>query len=563
MPWDFGGEDGEKCITATFYDSNDNPVKRKTTCVTVDTVAPEMPKIKIDTKVVVEQEISGKKVTLQGETEPLSTLYISRERIGGGVGFISNIPLANLFVPEVASAQELFSTTADAKGRWSFTFPDLFNIGEYTVTVYAEDKAGNISGTSVIIVNVSEDELMMVVMKAVDAVKQVINNPKVEKINETYAAPAVVAIGVANAAAGFQLPQILVFLKYLFTQPILLLRRKKYKRWGTVYNAYTKEPVDLATVRLIDASTSKIMHSQVTDIWGRYFMSGVPGELKLEVDKQGYSGLSKILEGKNEDIKYANLYHGELLKIEDENTQINYSIPLEPDQHVKETSKLIKEKIVQTAQQIIALSGLIMTGGSLIISPKPSIFGFLLVHILIYFMSRRFSRVEKLDSSGTVTEKGTGRPIKMAVVRIFDVAYNKLVNTKLTDNKGRYAVLVGPSKYYVTYEKPGYEQKKSSVLDYSEEKTNGLGGLIIRDEELEVSKNPFVKEPVKIETPKEKVIEQEQAPIDMAINKEKQYVQEVQKPVIQTQAPVKNTEIQNEVQDPLYDDVIKNWKETH
>ena len=62
--------------------------------------------------------------------------------------------------------------------------------------------------------------------------------------------------------------------------------------------------------------------------------------------------------------------------------------------------------------------------------------------------------------------------------------YNKLVDTAVTDHKGRYAVLVGPSRYYTTYEKEGFEKKQSEVLDFSSEKTQGMGGLINRDEEL-------------------------------------------------------------------------------
>lgn len=75
-------------------------------------------------------------------------------------------------------------------------------------------------------------------------------------------------------------------------------------------------------------------------------------------------------------------------------------------------------------------------------------------------------------------------PISRVVVRVFDSMYNKLVDTAVTDRKGRYAVLVGPSKYYTTYEKEGFEKKQSNVLDFSSEKTSGMGGLINRDEKL-------------------------------------------------------------------------------
>ena len=84
-----------------------------------------------------------------------------------------------------------------------------------------------------------------------------------------------------------------------------------------------------------------------------------------------------------------------------------------------------------------------------------------------------------------IMDKTTNSPLGRVVVRVFDSTYNKLVETGITDSKGRYAILVGPSTYYVTYDKPGYQTKKSPILDYSSNKTQGMGGIINRSEGLE------------------------------------------------------------------------------
>jgi len=44
--------------------------------------------------------------------------------------------------------------------------------------------------------------------------------------------------------------------------------------------------------------------------------------------------------------------------------------------------------------------------------------------------------------------------------------------------------LLGPSKYYVTYEKEKYDKKKSPLLDFSLKNTHGSGGILVRDESL-------------------------------------------------------------------------------
>ena len=91
---------------------------------------------------------------------------------------------------------------------------------------------------------------------------------------------------------------------------------------------------------------------------------------------------------------------------------------------------------------------------------------------------KRLSHKKVKGAFGSVTDKKTGKEISKVVIRVFDAAYNKLVETGITDTKGRYAILVGPSSYYITAEKEGYTRYQSSTIDFSSGKTNGAGGVI-------------------------------------------------------------------------------------
>ena len=51
---------------------------------------------------------------------------------------------------------------------------------------------------------------------------------------------------------------------------MFLFGRRKRAKWGVVYNALTKLPVDLAVVRLVDVKTGRVIRSRVTDSEGRY-----------------------------------------------------------------------------------------------------------------------------------------------------------------------------------------------------------------------------------------------------------------------------------------------------
>jgi len=322
-----------------------------------------------------------------------------------------------------------------------------------------------------------------------EVVKVVIDNPKLEAVNEKAIVPVVATVGVANIATsvvvgGFQLPQILALLRYLFTQPFLLLRLRKRKDWGVVYNSFTKRPIDLATIRIVDTLTNKVVSSQVTDSQGRYLLTANPGTYKLEITKPGYSGSSEYLKEHTEDSDYINLYHGEEISVE-EPTALSYNIPLDPIDKKVTTVKLLRDHTVKTTQSAVALAGLIITVLSFAISPTAIIALFFFLHLLFYSVFYRFSHIKLPAAWGKVVEKISQKPIGKVVIRVFDSAYDKLVETGVTDRRGRYAILVGPSKYYATYDKNGFKEKKTGELDFSSEKTQGTGGILNISEDLE------------------------------------------------------------------------------
>jgi hypothetical protein len=51
------------------------------------------------------------------------------------------------------------------------------------------------------------------------------------------------------------------------------------------------------------------------------------------------------------------------------------------------------------------------------------------------------------------------------VVRIFDIKFNKLLETQVTDAKGRYSFLVGQNEYQLLTEKPGYQSREVKPVD--------------------------------------------------------------------------------------------------
>jgi len=57
---------------------------------------------------------------------------------------------------------------------------------------------------------------------------------------------------------------------------------------------------------------------------------------------------------------------------------------------------------------------------------------------------------------GVVYNAQTKRPLKGVLVKIYDKEYNRLRDSRLTDEKGRFGFIVPVGKYTLDVEKPGF-----------------------------------------------------------------------------------------------------------
>jgi len=290
-----------------------------------------------------------------------------------------------------------------------------------------------------------------------------------ETVTEKAMAPAVAAIAVVNAALAVQTVTSVDFGRYLaffFTQPVLLLKRRRRKAWGTVYNSLSRLPEDLVIVRLRDAGTGRLVGSEVTDRWGRFGFIVPQGRYRLEAVKANTVFPSRLLEGKKEDGQYLDLYHGGEIAVGTEGAAIIPNLPVDPD--VKETpdALILKKDHWRRIQSLVALLGPAAGLAAFVIIPSPFTGLLLVAEVLVYLFFRRFAVVPSPKKWGTVLEKGTPSAVKGAVLRIFALPYNKLLEYRVSDGHGRYNFRVGNGKYYLTVTKTGYEKTKTDEFDF-------------------------------------------------------------------------------------------------
>jgi len=321
---------------------------------------------------------------------------------------------------------------------------------------------------------------------ATEDVVKFVQNPIVEQTTSNIAAPSLVSIAVVNAASAIPALNLWTYLQYLLTQPFLFFQRKKRKAWGIIYNAFTKLPLDLAVVRLLDAKTRRVIRTLVTDKQGRYVLFAPQGEFVLAVTKAGFQFPSAYLKGRKEDEAYVDLYFGEKFEVKQEGQAVTFNIPMDPAEAKVSLRRLIIKRALRGLQFGLAISGIALTTVALIITPSIKLGLFLALHIGLFALFIRLAKPTGFKKWGIVRDAKTGKPARNVIVRLFEPEYNKLLGTQITDTKGRYAFLVGRNIYYLTFEKAGYKTLKTKNIDM---RTKGREGVITEKVKLEEAQN--------------------------------------------------------------------------
>ena len=299
---------------------------------------------------------------------------------------------------------------------------------------------------------------------------EIIEDPRVRDAATSYIVPAAAAVTTAVVATAVQATSLIGYLYFLLTQPLLLLARRKRKEFGVVYNSLTKLPVDLAIVRLFRTS-GKLVRTSATDKLGRYAFLVDPGEYRIETSKQGYTFPSQYLKEKKEDAQYLDLYHGETIRAGEKGAVITANVPMDPLDIVKSVRRLYWETIVRKAQSALAFSGVILTLIAALLYRQSYLWILTAVQLILFFLFRRLARPKRPKNWGIIYDEKTRKPIPFAVARIIETQYNKVLESRMTDARGRYNFLVGNNRYVVSIEKPGYEPKKTEEIDLSGRKT--------------------------------------------------------------------------------------------
>lgn len=232
--------------------------------------------------------------------------------------------------------------------------------------------------------------------------------------------------------------------------------RRRRQPWGVVYDSITKRPLDPAVVTV--HAGSKEFSSAITDIDGRYGFYLPGGKYTLKAGKTHYLFPSQILAGQPSDSLYANLYFGEEIVVAKDGEIINRNIPLDPigfdwNEFIKNKANYFKLGSKKLRRQNIILNTIYLAGfiigvAHFLTSPEMVDMIILLAYAAIYLAQRYW----QIRYPAISLKRENGEHLPFSIIRVFLAGVNQEVKKVITDELGKFYLLVRPGEYYFTVE---------------------------------------------------------------------------------------------------------------
>jgi hypothetical protein len=421
------------------------------------------------------------KITVNGGTTTIAmllppTIYhnIGETPTYDSLGFIGyTFPNAQVIVSLSSSINEnkLLETLANSSGEWQVETPVL-SPGKY------QAKAQAVAGPEVSAWSqIMEFEVLNPSDRAVSDLGAGTRDI-IEKFTGTLPEPAQEAVKTAEKQADFiskvvvpaaltigSLAQIGILLRnvsYLLLQALIAIGQmfgfvKKRQQWGVIYDSITKKPLTRAIVRLYQATTKKLIETDVSNKSGIFSFLPQPGDYYIEASKPGYVFPSQLVRGKV-DGEYQHVYAGGQLEVKTSHSAIDVAIPLDPEQY-EENYKMKWQKFY--GRYIDPFNNYILGFGALLavmaFARKSNTTNFVVLWLYIFGLGFQAYRSLKIKREWGVIMDDQGNPYPGLEITLTDIEFNRLVSRRISDVRGRYQFVAPPGKYLIKVVNPEAE----------------------------------------------------------------------------------------------------------
>lgn len=361
-----------------------------------------------------------------------------------------------VFVTEVVEAA--------GDGGWEFLFVDL-EPGTYNLSAVSATESLE-SFESIELEIVVEPELTGPVGKQAENVGKAVSTV-VENVSKVVLPPAVSEAArvvardveqVNRAVTPVASVSLIYQVGYWLIQGIIALLQylgfwKKERSWGVVYDAYTKQPIMLATVRLYSAEQfPRLVETDVTSKLGVFNFAPAAGRYIVRAAKGGYKFPSSLVKTAS-DGEYSQVYHGEELPIGSDGQLVKMSVPLDPVE-VDVSWKFRIMNFLRTRAHLFSV-GMLVLGWVLalilMIGGRGGINGLMFVFYSIVLGIHSYLTYRQRKSWGLVVDP-KGEPVSGVQLSLMDPQFEKLVQRRVTDSRGKYQFVVPAGVYQIRVE---------------------------------------------------------------------------------------------------------------
>jgi hypothetical protein len=333
-----------------------------------------------------------------------------------------------------------------------------------TLTVSVKDQSGN-SSSAVISFNIPEDSGLITLPIEGDVgriVDDIVNSPTTENIVRTIntvtnALPEPVQNIIQNegltslstviTTIGILANGLALFLALKSPRSLLLLfgflfKKREKNPWGVVIDDTTNKPIAFANVRLFFEGSKALVAEKVSDLDGRYGFVASPDKYRLEVEHSDYDKFVTTIEIATS---------GSIIK----------DIRLVPKDAKKSISNILGlffARVNEFMTKYISYFFVIGFFSSLVTTYiNPTLYNIAItvayiVLIVLQFVAKRLS----IEDWGSVYDSKSNLLVPNALVKLFDRDSRKLIDTQMTDSKGRFGLFTDPGEYALLISARGY-----------------------------------------------------------------------------------------------------------
>lgn len=235
---------------------------------------------------------------------------------------------------------------------------------------------------------------------------------------------------------------------------------KPPRKWGTVRDVATRVPIPGVFVSLFSLQTGKEIKRIMTDKTGRFgFLTPQPGQYWVQVTNPLYLP-----------------YRSQLINIDERRSEpLTFNIFLAAREDVRVASLKKVAKFTKFVSFVTVFQLVVLIAGSLLslilIYQARSLENILLVSLYALLWIMRILGSSKVRRFGLVKDQAVDIGLGEAVIQVTsdNKGEQSFIHSTITDDAGRFIILVPPGKHSVIAAKAGYQPAEKKIIGEAED----------------------------------------------------------------------------------------------